>query len=165
MTSHPEKQCCHKCEYSHKANEGHKGFVCECQCHTAQQEVCGELQITNPEHHLSMAAYFIRCKNPKPCRIHPSQPQQEGWERDFDRAFGVQATAAVDGTPCEGFFYEDGESRRPAPERIKSFIRTLLTSATREARRDELRMLLKDNKVMSGTELDTHIRNRFRHLI
>lgn len=24
---------CDKCEYSHKANSGHKGFVCECECH------------------------------------------------------------------------------------------------------------------------------------
>lgn len=31
---------CKKCEYSHKANEGHRGFVCECSCH----HTAGELE-------------------------------------------------------------------------------------------------------------------------
>lgn len=34
MTQENEK-CCEKCSYSHHANEGHRGFVCECPCHTS----------------------------------------------------------------------------------------------------------------------------------
>lgn len=98
------EETCKRCEYSHKANQGHRGFVCECACHTNHSGASAD--ITNKAGHSSNKEGSLL--------VSP----EWSWQTKFD----------------DGFYNNFDYTLRPDElEFIKSFIQTQIDKAREEA--------------------------------
>ncbi len=121
-----KSRCCEKCEYSHRANKGHRGFCCECVCHLPpaaekksiaqklrDEGKCGHLIMTHPRERGG-----TYCAEERPCQFnHPfpkDKPAEDKCKCDCGKVgiagFRIEDKDIACMCFCHGIAEESGES-------------------------------------------------------